>query len=84
MKPAKFQIIGQDEVVAGGAVAFQLLAARRYVEVNVQVFAFDVADRQAIPLQDKVGRAEFRLLRLVDDLDVPGSRACSNSCKALR
>ena len=55
--PAKFKIIGEDEIIQGAAIAFQLLAALCFSQRFPHVFGFDIADAQLIAGDDVIGRA---------------------------
>ena len=64
--PAELTLVGQDEVGQGVAVAPQLLALLLGLEVRADVLALDVADGDAVALDDEVGRAVGRVRGLVD------------------
>ena len=68
--PAKLQVISQDQVVEGPAVAAELFGAFGFVEGATDVLGFDVADRQAGARHREVGRAAFDPPRLVGGHDV--------------
>ena len=65
---AELQMIGQDQVGQAVPVAFQLLRGFRTVQVDADVLAFDMAQRDAAPLEDEVGRPAGDARRFVDGL----------------
>ena len=69
--PAELDVIGEDQVGQRVAVAQELGALLDLVEVDADVLALDVADWDAVLVDDEVGRAVFALGGLVDGLD-PG------------
>ena len=71
---AKRELVGQDQVGQGIAIAPQLRRGFGAVEVGADVLAFDMAQRRAALLGDEVGRPAGRPRRFVDDLDGPAAQ----------
>ena len=64
--PAKLEIVRQNQIGQGGPIALQLLATLGTVQVGSDILAFDMADRDAAPFDDEIGRAAFDVRRLVE------------------
>ena len=64
----EIEVVGDDEVVEGAAVAVELLLQGFVAQVEVDVFGFDVADGQVVAGDDVVGRAAGDALGFVGNL----------------
>ena len=64
----EIEVVGDDEVVEGAAVAVELLLQGFVAQVEVDVFGFDVADGQVVAGDDVIGRTAGNALGLVGNL----------------
>jgi hypothetical protein len=66
--PAELQVVSQDQVVEGSAVAAKLLGPLRCVQAGADVLGLDVADGCPGAGEDVIGCAALHALGLVDGL----------------
>ena len=79
---AELQMVGQEQVGQAVPVAFQLFPGLHAVQVGAEVLAFDVAQRDAAPLDDEVRRAAGDARRLVDGVDARAQGARAQDARA--
>ena len=64
--PAKFQVVGEDQIGQAVAVAAELFIVFNVIQMDADVLAFDVACGHAVVLDDKVRSAAGDMRRLVE------------------
>ena len=64
--PAKFQVVGEDQIGQAVAVAAELFIVFNVIQMDADVLAFDVARGHAAVLDDEVRGAAGDMRRLVD------------------
>ena len=64
--PAKFQVVGEDQIGQAVAVASELFVVFNVIQVGAYVLAFDVARGHAAALDDEVRGAAGDMRRFVD------------------
>jgi len=63
--PAELQLVGQQQVAEGAAIAAQLLAPLHVAQRHADVLGLHIADNEAAAGDDEIGRAAGDALRLV-------------------
>ena len=63
--PAKFQIVGQQQIGEAGPITLQLLAGFHRIEIGPNILGLDVAQRQLAARNDVIRRTAGDPLRLV-------------------